>query len=362
MIVLTWRSIFVISVTALMHTTAITAFAASSAPRYSVTDLGNLGGDESVAYAINNRGQIVGGADTGVKGKDGEFDTFVFLWNGGAKHQINALPGRHYYAAGINDQGQIVGAYSAVPESGTFTPFLYANGKLRLLGRLPRSGGSLAISEAYAVNDGGQVVGVSNGQAFSWANGRMRGLPMPPHFTTTMALAVNARGQAAGSGVGPGGGGTGFRSHALLWQGNKVWDLGTLPGFGDTEAHGINARGQIVGWTNQRRAGGSSLFRAFEWQNGHVRDLGTLPGIRDTRAVAINNRGDVVGRLVGRVVRKSNERAILWRGGRVYNLNDLIPRNTGWILQEAVALNDGGWIIGNGKHNGVAHAFLLRPR
>ena len=93
-----------------------------------------------------------------------------------------------------------------------------------------------------------------------------------------------------------------------------------------------------------------------------MRDLGTLPGIRDTRANAINDRGEVVGRIVGRIVRKSNERAVLWRGGRVYNLNALIPPGTGWILQEAVALNNQGWIIGNGKHNGVAHAFLLRPR
>ena len=333
---------------------------AQPAPHYSVTDMGNLGGDESVAYALNDRGQIVGGADTGVRGQDGEFDTFVFLWSGGTKHKISALPGRHYYAAGIDDRGQIVGAYSARPQSGTFTPFLYANGKMRLLGALPRSGGALAISEAYAINGSGLVVGLSNGQAFSWQNGRMRGLPMPPRFTTTTAFAANDRGQIVGSGVGPGG--TFFRSHALLWQGRRVTDLGTLPGFGDTEAHGINARGQVVGWTNQRRAGGSSLFRAFLWQSGKMRDLGTPPGIRDTRANAINDRGDVVGRLVGRVVRKSNERATLWHAGRVYNLNDLIPRNTGWILQEAVALNNTGWIIGNGKHNGVAHAFLLRPR
>ncbi|MBV9850198.1 MAG: hypothetical protein JO250_11035 [Armatimonadetes bacterium] len=334
--------------------------AAPPAPRYSVTDLGTLGGDESVAYAINNRGQIVGGADTHVRGPDGEYITYVFLWSGGAKRKLNNMPGRHYYAAGINDRGQIAGAYSARPESGTYTPFLYANGKLRLLGALPRSGGSLAISEAYAINNAGQVVGVSNGQAFSWKNGKMRGLPMPPRFTTTTAFAVNGRGQIAGSGVGPGG--TFFRSHALFWQGNRTTDLGTLPGFGDTEAHGINARGQVIGWTNRRQAGGSPVFRAFLWQSGKMRDLGTLPGIRDTRATALNDRGDIVGRIVGHVARKGNERAVLWRGGHLYNLNDLIPRGSGWVLEEPVAINNAGWIIGNGKHNRIAHAFLLRPR
>ena len=339
---------------------AVSAPATPPPPHYSVTDMGSLGGDESVAYAINDRGQIVGGADTGVRGKDGEYDTYVFLWENGAKRKLNALPGRHYYAAGINDRGQVVGAYSARPESGSFTPFLYANGKLRLLGALPRNGGALAISEAYAISRAGQIVGISNGQAFLWRGGKLRGLPMPPHFTTTTAYAINGRGQVAGSGVGPGG--TFLRSHALLWQQGKAIDLGTLPGFGDTEAHGINARGQIVGWANQRRAGGSSVFRAFLWQDGRMRDLGTFPGARDTHANAINDRGEVVGRFVGRVVRKSNERATLWHGGRIYNLNALMPKGSGWVLEEALAINDHGWIIGNGKHKGVAHAFLLRPQ
>ncbi len=336
-----------------------TASAAPPAPRYSVADMGSLGGQESVAYAINNRGQLVGGADTGVKGRDGEFDTFVFLWSGGAKRKISALPGRHYYATGINDRTEIVGAYSARPEGGTYLPFLYMNGKIRLLGALPRSGGALAISAAQAVNDAGLIVGLSNGQAFAWSNGRMRGLPMPRGFVTTTAFAVNGRGEIVGSGVGPGG--RAFRSHALLWRGDAVTDLGTLPGYGDIEAHGINNAGQVVGWTNRRRAGGSPVFRAFLWQGSRMRALGTLPGIDDTRASAINNRGEVVGRIVGRVARKGNERAVRWEGGRISVLNALIPPNSGWVLEEALAVNDHGWIIGNGKHHGVAHAFLLRP-
>ena len=115
----------------------------------------------------------------------------------------------------------------------------------------------MKISEAYAINQSGVIVGLSNGRAFRWQNGRMHPLPMPRGFTTATAFAINDRGQIAGSGVGQGG--TFFRSHALLWRGNTVTDLGTLPGFGDTEAHGINDSGQVVGWTNQRRAGGSAV-------------------------------------------------------------------------------------------------------
>ena len=283
----------------------------------------------------------------------------MFLWQNG-QDKINALPGRHLYAAGINNQGQIVGAYSAQPQAGNFTPFVYANGKLRLLGVLARNGGALAISEAYAVSSNGQVVGISNGQAFSWKGGRLRGLPMPPRFTTTTAFAVNSKGQAVGSGWG--------RAEPCSAP-MRCCGRGTRRGPGDVarlrrHRGARHQRARPGDWLDQpaasRRLGGS--FGRL-WQSGKMRDLGTLPGdIRDTRANAINDRGEVVGRIVGRIVRKSNERAVLWRGGRVYNLNDLIPPGTGWILQEAVALNNQGWIIGNGKHNGVAHAFLLRPR
>lgn len=332
---------------------------ALAAPRYSVTDMGTLGGEESVAYAINNRGEIVGGADSAIRGKDGEFNTFVFLWRGGRKQALSALPGRHYYATGINDHGSIVGAYSARPQGGLYVPFLYQNGKLHLIGTLDRSGGALAISAAQAVNNAGLIVGLSNGQAFSWQNGRLHGLPMPKGFVTTTAFAVNNRGQIAGSGIGPDG--KVYRSHALLWQRGHVTDLGTLPGYGDIEAHGINAAGEVIGWANRRRPGGSPLYRAFLWQHGHMHALPILPGIDDTRANALNDKGEIVGRFVGHVARKGNERAVLWRGGHVFVLNALIPPHSGWVLEEAVAINNQGWIIGNGKHNGIARAFLLRP-
>jgi probable HAF family extracellular repeat protein len=352
-------AIWAFSMTVALLQMASVVKAAPAAPRYTVTDMGNLGGEESVAYAINDQGQLVGGADTGVRGRDGEFVTSIYLWSQGVKHKISALPGRHYYATGINDKGQIVGAYSARPEGAIYIPFLYDHGAVHLLGVLHRSGGPLAISAAQAINEEGMIVGISNGEAFTWKNGRMLGLPMPHGFTMTTAFAVNDHGWSAGSGVGPGG--AFFRSHALLWRDGKVTDLGTLPGYGDIEAHGINNAGQVIGWANRRLPGGSPLYRAFLWQNGRMRDLGTLPGINDTRANAINNQGDVVGRIVGHVARKGDERACLWRGGHLSLLNAAIPPHSGWVLEEALAINDHGWIIGNGKHNGVARAFLLRP-
>ncbi len=33
----------------------------------------------------------------------------------------------------------------------------------------------------------------------------------------------------------------------------------------------------------------------------------------------------------------------------------------GWVLVEARALNDAGWIVGSGTYLGANHAFLLSP-
>jgi len=44
------------------------------------------------------------------------------------------------------------------------------------------------------------------------------------------------------------------------------------------------------------------------------------------------------------------------------DLNTLIPANSGWELEGAVAVNVGGQIIGAGMINGQQHEFLLTPQ
>ena len=53
--------------------------------------------------------------------------------------------------------------------------------------------------------------------------------------------------------------------------------------------------------------------------------------------------------------------ALLYDSGTLYNLNDLIPANSGWTLQAATAINDRGQIAGYGVINGQTHAFRLDP-
>ncbi len=332
-----------------------------SLPRYTVTDLGSLGGVECAATGLNNKGQVVGGADTARHGKGPEFVTNVFVWQGGRMRAVPGLDGSHAYVVAVNDARQMVGAYSPDPLKAKFASALFApGGRVRLLGGFPATQHGYSLSEAEAINAKGQVVGLSNNQAFFWSQGLLRKLKPPPGYQASQAWSVNDRGQAAGKAdrnVGKA-----VRTHALFWDAaGKVTDLGVLPGYTDSIGRAINGRGQVAGWVGVTRGTpGKRLtfhYQAFLWQSGRMRGLGSIPRIPDSKAAALNDKGQVVGNAYF----KTDEAALLWQGGRVYELNTLVPPRSGWKLQNALAINSQGQIIGNGLHHGIRRGFLLTP-
>ncbi len=313
---------------------------AQSPPHYTVTDLGSLGGQECAATAINNKGQIVGGADTAKHGKGPEFITNVFVWQNGRMRGVSGLDGSHAYVVAVNDSGQMAGAYSPDPLKAQFAAAQFTlTGKVKLLGGFPANVHGFSLSQAEALNAKGQVVGISNNQAFFWSNRHLKKLNPPPGFQDTDARAVNDRGQAAGKADRTVAGVT--RSHGIFWDaGGKATDLGVLPGYTDSVGRAINNGGQIAGWVGV--TGGTPgrkltfHYQAFLWQNGKIRGLGSIPRIRDSKAAAINDKGQVVGNAYYR----TDEAALLWQNGKVYELNMLVPPRSGWKLQNALGIND----------------------
>lgn len=102
------------------------------------------------------------------------------------------------------------------------------------------------------------------------------------------------------------------------------------------------------------------LEDAVLWNpSGKIEDLGSLANAIESNANGINNVGQVVGYALMSV---SVYHAFVWsETAGTQDLNDLISANSGWRLEFAFAINDGGQITGRGLINGKDRAFLLTP-
>jgi probable HAF family extracellular repeat protein len=157
------------------------------------TDLGTLGGMESVATDINNKGQIVGYAST----YGGE--THAFFYDDGKMIDIGTLGGTESRANSINARGHIVGSADI---SGSNKPhaFLYTDGKMTDLGALDNGD-----SQALCINESGQIVGMSGLRGFLYRNGKMVDLSSllvaNAGWKSLAPRCLNDSGQIAGIGV-----------------------------------------------------------------------------------------------------------------------------------------------------------------
>ena len=247
-------------------------------------DLGTLGGENSVATAINSSGQIAGWSGTA----GGE--THAFIWKNGVMKDIGTLGGTTSMAEGINEHGDVVG--ESTTATGEQRVFLWRNGVMKDLGT-PVAGGDV---QAEAVNDAGDVIA-------SAIVGRARGSFFSSHGVATMiesfggvsttVQALNNRGQVVGGSQGADG-----NYHAFQWHKGKMTDLGTLGGGSFSFAAAENDSGTVAGSGDTE--GGH--MHGFVWSHGELIDLGT-PG-NDSFANAINERGDVAG--------SSGDDATLW--------------------------------------------------
>ena len=173
----------------------LTSFPAENAVLWKdgqILNLGTLGGYESGAGWHNSRGQVVGFSSNMTPDPCSLFglgtQTRAFMWEDGKMKHLGTSGGPDAVAVFINQKGQVAGiSYTnSIPNAGacptTVDPFLWDKGKMIDLGSLGGTSGGPA--EEVGLNNKGQVVGASNlagdltSHAFVWpgGDGKMRDL------------------------------------------------------------------------------------------------------------------------------------------------------------------------------------------
>jgi probable HAF family extracellular repeat protein len=357
---------------------------AHSMPRYTFTDLGTLGGTFSLAYGINNGGQIAGFSTLA-----GDAVEHSSVWEFGRTIDLGTLGGPDSQSfTGLNEFGAVPGVAELASPDPNGEDFCGIGTHLTCLGFLWRKGTMTPLgtfggnnSGAAMVNDLGVVAGYAETdvpdadcpppqtlhyQPAIWKGSHIKSLPVYPGDTEGAAFWINNWGEVVGASgvcasfdpryavpIRP--------DHALLWRSGHTIDLGNLGGQYNNSAFAINDLSEIVGASDIAGDTPDAGFQhAFLWRHGRMTDLGTLPGDQQSAAVAINRRGQVTGVSVDG---EGNITGFLWQRGRMYDLNDLIPTGSPYYVLHGFGINDRGQIVGFAVNTdtGEVHGFLANP-
>jgi len=311
-----------------------------AAQSYTVTDLGPGG-----ANAINSLGDVLV--------QDPNLNSFVWA-PGGSLLALPPLAGDSTAIAfSINSRGLVVGGSESHTSS---SAVLWTNGVPLDLGTL---GGT--SSTATGINASGEVVGLNviptGAEAFLWTEATgMQGLGFLRGSTVSIADGINRFGQVVGYAIGVN------VDDAFIWSKTTgMKDLGRLPGYDSSGASAINDLGQVACFSQCINCSLETHATLWSKAKGSMHDLGVLPGASSSAAHGINNVGQVVGASYYSATNESH--AFVWSPSTgMLDLNTLIPANSGWFLQYALAINDKGQIVGYGLLNGQGEGFLLTPQ
>ncbi len=339
--------------------------------RYTVMDLGTLPNcDVTYATAVNDSGSVVGYAYAFVPpGHGNSVLSRPFLWRNGKMTELPKLGGEHGQALCINAEGDI-GGYADTKEYQD-QPVIWQKAKAYTANAMSTENGRILS----LLNDGtsaGDVFIDGHRRAGLWVGGKLIVLGSRGDVES-VANAVNHSGTAVGLYIPQGGQGQSWMSsgdrHAALWKDGRQsallevgggWASVSPVGRRLSECLAVNDGGLAVGWSD-----GPDGRRAYMWKDGKNEVLSTPKGYT-SEAHSINKAGDIVGQ----VLEQANKPgwkwlACIWRGGKMEDLNQLIPSDSGWNLNVPSHITDNGLIVGYGRLEKYPdhrwRAFLLTP-
>ncbi len=333
-------------------------------PSFTLTVIDPPGGNESQAYSININGQVVGKANSTVGGPSS-----AYVWDNGVYTDIGAsLFGGASIAYDINDSGNVTG--DAKDASGVSFAYFWSPADPN--NPIPIGPFNGAAPGSHTVGNGINNFDVIIGNGFynSTVSHGFRWTPGDPHdfddlgaiaIPSSFAFDINNAGTTVGASATSA---TPFHAVTATPTGNfqVLGPNGTLVGGAGSTAVAINDHGVIVGKAKIGDVAGP--HHLFIWQNGQIIDLGTLPsegaGNRSSTPYRISNSGIIVG---DSDVDTGIRHGFVYFNGAMYNLNDLIPDESGFVIKSATGVNEKGQIVGNGGfgYNGDGRAYVLTP-
>ncbi|MCA9430960.1 MAG: hypothetical protein KC940_10675 [Candidatus Omnitrophica bacterium] len=367
--------------------------------RYDLIDLGNLGGAVAQANAINDRGEVVGRADT----LEGERHAFIWDATNGM-FDISAQEGYEAEAVDINNRGEVVGTGLG---DNRYAFFWSRENRINYLHPT-----GFVLSWANSINDKGVIVGgaMKNSgkeqvhRTFLWENADTPGVVIAEPEEFFVPEAMNERGDISGW----------FRrgriregksyEAMLRFSTGELLELEVPQDCWSCGGTRIDDSGTLTGLC---RDGGSDPVATVRWVGSKIVDRMdfkvTYPSVEmaavdATGRILVNVREmtiDPISKMIDSSLAPFTERRmaddlsrqktwaekardslskagvykgyvprsfpLLWDGEDFIDLNELIPEGSGWELQEANDINKHGQIVGKGLCNGNPKAFLLMP-
>jgi hypothetical protein len=235
------------------------------------------------------------------------------------------------------------------PDGSTGSYALAVNSRLTIVGYATYAQGSSTVERAYR--------GTGNAGSFTLLGSISAPLNFPA-TTSSRAVAINSRGDILVRS-----GEAGDYATWLLPDGGTAMNIGVPNGYKSpnplsiTDAGDVLVEVEALNDSARRLAFYTAASGASAAQWSVLADAKTAwPWFRGGRA---NDFGVVVGS--ARTTPLGADTAVLNSGGVWFRMDDLIPADSGWVLETATSINADGMIVGRGRYKGAPTAYIAVP-